>query len=72
MQKTILKTILGHNFGYILTDADGNQKIYNIYHHFQGSYNHNKNITYDKKGDILTYGNILSSLIEKPVYRQIT
>lgn len=28
MQKTILKTIFGHNFGYILTDADGNQKIY--------------------------------------------
>ena len=64
MQKLPIKDVAGRLWGWIQIEDDGNKKALDRTGRILGYYKSFNNTTYDVKGKVVGYGDLVSSLIK--------
>lgn len=64
MAEEWIRNMQGHPLARIVTEGNGDQKIYNIYGHYLGHYKQSDNTTYNIYGHPIGRGNLIATLIK--------
>ena len=64
VQKVAIKDIAGRVWGWIQIEDDGNKKAIDRSGRIVGYYKTFNNATYDNKGKVVAYGDVVGSLIK--------
>lgn len=64
MQKLPIKDVAGRVWGWVQIEDDGNKKALDHAGRILGYYKVFNNTTYDVKGKVVAYGDLVSSLIK--------
>lgn len=65
MKREYIKNVRGQLQGYIDTDDDGHESAKNVRGQLVGGYKPKTHLTVNVKGQVVSHGDTLSSLIEK-------